>query len=88
MGSYIEYQDVYGHDFGTEAVSDTNFMKLMYCCVKCACRVDHIEFNMSQDEFFDTVSIDSFHEFVENLVVPILKKNLLLHKRMSEKMKN
>ena len=86
MGSYLEYKNLFGVDFGTEQFTDSSVLKLMYASTKAACRLDGLEFGLSLEEFADGLDQESYQEFCEKEIIPQVKKNRMFVQRMKEMM--
>lgn len=68
MGAMKEFKKLTGKDpKDMEVDSAVDMSTFIYCCVKSACRKDKVNFDMSLDDFLDSVDVDTINEWSTSL---------------------
>lgn len=66
MGAFLRYKKETGADYEpTESV--TANCTFLYCCVQSACNREKVAFDMSLDDFADSVSLDELKNVSEKM---------------------
>lgn len=68
MGALMRYNDVTGKEASEIASHDVrSLVTFIWCCTVSACRHDRIEFEMSLEDFADSLSPDQLNGFYSNV---------------------
>lgn len=64
MGAFVEFKDLFGYDFyDCDKVSEADIIRLMYACVKVACRRDNTTLDITFQEFADELQHEDYLAF-------------------------
>lgn len=67
MGAMLRFKRETGKDITAITGEVSDMCVLLYCCLVSACNADKVEFNMSLDDFADSVSPDDLNAWQEAL---------------------